>query len=231
MIVQLPGIQPEIAVQAIPDDERVWVPQAPLVWFRPLLLNTVTGQWCNLLRVRKSGVLSRHIHPSIVTGYVIRYRKIGANTWDETSNTATSRTYRVSGLTAATQYEFQIFSKSPSGKLSSSGSAVSTGITGSATLNGCLIGTITVTPPGVPKKSAATSADLESTPMLVMPVNGTCTNYDVVYKKVLAGASVTQQMIKGTGSYSMEFSHYDQVPGNVQQQIVKSAKLAADEDE
>ena len=43
MIVQQPGIQAEIAVQAIPDDERVWVPQAPEVWFRPLLLNTVTG--------------------------------------------------------------------------------------------------------------------------------------------------------------------------------------------
>jgi quercetin dioxygenase-like cupin family protein len=72
MIVQHPGIQPEIAIAAIPDDERVWVPQAPLVWFRPLLLNTVTGQWCNLLRVRKAGVLSRHIHPSIVVGYVIQ---------------------------------------------------------------------------------------------------------------------------------------------------------------
>ncbi|HET9821223.1 MAG TPA: 2,4'-dihydroxyacetophenone dioxygenase family protein [Burkholderiaceae bacterium] len=72
MIVQHPGIQPEIAVAAIPDDERVWVPQAPQVWFRPLLLNTVTGGWCNLLRVRKSGVLSRHIHPSIVVGYVIK---------------------------------------------------------------------------------------------------------------------------------------------------------------
>lgn len=72
LIVQHPGIQPEIAVPAIPDDERVWVPQAPNVWFRPLLLNTVTGSWCNLLRVRKSGVLSRHIHPSWVTGYVIR---------------------------------------------------------------------------------------------------------------------------------------------------------------
>ena len=72
MIIQLPGIQPEIAIQAVPDDERVWVPQAPDVWFRPLLLNTVTGSWCNLLRVRKSGMLSRHIHPSWVTGYVIR---------------------------------------------------------------------------------------------------------------------------------------------------------------
>ena len=72
MILQHPGIQAEIAVPAIPDDERVWVPQAENVWFRPLLLNTVTGSWCNLLRVRKSGVLSRHIHPSWVTGYVIR---------------------------------------------------------------------------------------------------------------------------------------------------------------
>ncbi len=72
MITQLPGIQPEIAIAAIPEDERVWVPQAPNVWFRPLLLNTVTGSWCNLLRVRKSGVLSRHIHPSWVTGYVIK---------------------------------------------------------------------------------------------------------------------------------------------------------------
>lgn len=71
-IIQLPGIQPEIAVKAIPEDERVWVPQAENVWFRPLLLNTVTGSWCNLLRVRKSGVLSRHIHPSVVVGYVIK---------------------------------------------------------------------------------------------------------------------------------------------------------------
>ena len=61
------GIRPEIAVRAIPGDERIWVPQAEHVWFRPLLLNTVTGGWCNLLRVRRSGVLS-------VVGYVIRGR-------------------------------------------------------------------------------------------------------------------------------------------------------------
>lgn len=39
--------------------------------------------------------------------------------------------------------------------------------------------------------------------------------------------SITQ----GQGSYTMEFSHYDQVPGNVQQQIVSKAKVAVDEDE
>jgi elongation factor G len=39
--------------------------------------------------------------------------------------------------------------------------------------------------------------------------------------------SITQ----GSGSYTMEFSHYDVVPGNVQQQIVSKAKLAHDEEE
>ncbi len=72
LVLPATGIRPEIAVAAIPSDERVWVPQATDVWFRPLLLNTVTGGWCNLLRVRKSGVLNRHRHPMIVVGYVIK---------------------------------------------------------------------------------------------------------------------------------------------------------------
>jgi elongation factor G len=39
--------------------------------------------------------------------------------------------------------------------------------------------------------------------------------------------SITQ----GQGSYTMEFRHYDQVPGNVQQQIVSKAKVAHEEEE
>jgi quercetin dioxygenase-like cupin family protein len=65
-------IVPDIVTQAIPDDERLWVPQAENVWFRPLFLNTVTGEWVNLLRVRRSGILSRHRHPAPVHGYVIK---------------------------------------------------------------------------------------------------------------------------------------------------------------
>jgi hypothetical protein len=45
---------------AVPDDERIWVPQAKDVWFRPLMLNTLNGGWCNLLRVRKASMLARH---------------------------------------------------------------------------------------------------------------------------------------------------------------------------
>lgn len=62
----------DMAVDAIPDDERLWVPQSENVWFRPLLLNTVNGEWVNLLRVRRSGVLSKHRHPAPVHGYVIK---------------------------------------------------------------------------------------------------------------------------------------------------------------
>ena len=64
---------PELVIpDALPKDERVWVPQGENVWFRPLCLSTSRGYWVNLLRVRKSGVLSRHRHPQPVHGYVIK---------------------------------------------------------------------------------------------------------------------------------------------------------------
>ena len=68
------GMLRDIVEMAIPDDERVWVPQAPNVSFRPLMLNTTSGGWWNLLRVTKTGVLSRHRHPSMVCGMVLKGR-------------------------------------------------------------------------------------------------------------------------------------------------------------
>jgi 2,4'-dihydroxyacetophenone dioxygenase len=66
---------PEIVIpNAIPKDERIWVPQAENVWFRPLCLNRSQGYWMNLLKVRKSGVLSRHRHPQGVHGWVLKGR-------------------------------------------------------------------------------------------------------------------------------------------------------------
>lgn len=79
----------DLVTKAIPDDERLWVPQAPNVWFRPLFLNTVAGEWINLLRVRRSGVLSRHRHPAPVHGYVIK----GSWRYLEHDWTATAGTY------------------------------------------------------------------------------------------------------------------------------------------
>lgn len=66
------GVVEEIAIPAVPDDDRLWVEQETNVYFRPLMLNTVLGQWCNLLKVTRSGVVSRHRHPAAVYGYVIK---------------------------------------------------------------------------------------------------------------------------------------------------------------
>jgi elongation factor G len=48
--------------------------------------------------------------------------------------------------------------------------------------------------------------------------------------EVMTYARTLSSMTGGQGSYTMEFSHYDVVPPNVQQQIVAQAKLK-DEDE
>ncbi len=78
MPYQLPfpaDAQDEIVIpDAMATDERVWVPQAENVSFRPLCLNRSQGYWMNLLRVRKSGVLSRHRHPQPVHGFVLKGR-------------------------------------------------------------------------------------------------------------------------------------------------------------
>lgn len=67
--------QEEIVVpSAIPEDERIWVPQTETVSFRPLCLSRSQGYWMNLLRVRQSGVLSRHRHAQPVHGFVLKGR-------------------------------------------------------------------------------------------------------------------------------------------------------------
>ena len=66
---------PEIVIpDAIPQDDRVWVPVGDRVWFRPLCLSVSRGYWVNLLKVQSAGVLSRHRHPQPVHGYVLKGR-------------------------------------------------------------------------------------------------------------------------------------------------------------
>ena len=82
-----PDALAEIVVpDAIPQDERLWVPQAENVWFRPLCLNRSQGYWMNLLKVRKAGVLSRHRHPNAVHGFVLKGRwKYLEHDWEATA--------------------------------------------------------------------------------------------------------------------------------------------------
>ena len=53
-------------------DERDWVPQSADVSFRPLVLSVSQGYYVNILRVRSSGVLSRHRHSGPVHAFTLR---------------------------------------------------------------------------------------------------------------------------------------------------------------
>jgi 2,4'-dihydroxyacetophenone dioxygenase len=75
---QLPqptGMMPDIFMGQILDldgDERSWVPQAEGVAFKPLVLSVSQGYYVNILRVRSSGVLSRHRHSGPVHAITLR---------------------------------------------------------------------------------------------------------------------------------------------------------------
>ena len=74
----LPNTLDDLVVANVLDidncDERLWVPQSDNVWFRPMLLSASQGFFVNLLRVRKSGILSRHRHAGPVHATVLRGR-------------------------------------------------------------------------------------------------------------------------------------------------------------
>jgi hypothetical protein len=55
-------------------DERLWVPQSQDVSFRPLILSASQGYFVNILRVRKSGILSRHRHAGPVHAITLKGR-------------------------------------------------------------------------------------------------------------------------------------------------------------
>ncbi|KAJ6028888.1 hypothetical protein N7460_003468 [Penicillium canescens] len=73
----LPNVPEDLVVPGILSldfEERLWVPQAPDVWFRPILFNVSQGYFVNLLRVRRSGILSRHRHSGPVHATVLKGR-------------------------------------------------------------------------------------------------------------------------------------------------------------
>ncbi len=65
----------------------------------------------------------------------------------------------------------------------------------------------------------------------VLPGNQVVIRAQVPLAEVAGYASQLKSVTGGQGSYMMEFSHYDVVPPNVQQQIVAQYKAADDEDE
>ena len=54
---------------------------------------------------------------------------------------------------------------------------------------------------------------------------------EVPLREVTTYARTLSSMTGGQGSFSMEFSHYDVMPGNVQQEIISKAQLHEEEEE
>lgn len=74
---QAPDMVPDLVVPGVlseDDDERLWVPMNDAVSFKPLLFGVSAGYYVNLLRVRRSGVLSRHRHSGAVHALVVKGR-------------------------------------------------------------------------------------------------------------------------------------------------------------
>ena len=94
---QLYGMPSDLVIPKVVNiddtDERLWVRnlpgssfflaiqltnlrflKAPCVTFRPLLFNTSQGCFVNILRVKRSGLLSRHQHTGPVSAFTIRGR-------------------------------------------------------------------------------------------------------------------------------------------------------------
>lgn len=91
MTLILPGqADGDLVDLAIASDELPWVPNGQGLSFKPLHFSPSTGTWWNLVRVERSGVISRHLHVGgAVHGYVLQ----GAWRYREHDWTATPGTY------------------------------------------------------------------------------------------------------------------------------------------
>lgn len=56
------------------EDDRLWVPQSEGVDFKPVMLHATQGYFINILRVRKSGILSVHHHTGPVHAFPLKGR-------------------------------------------------------------------------------------------------------------------------------------------------------------
>ncbi len=65
-------IREQFTVDTNLDDERLWVPYVPDVWFQACHFNVTTGGFTNILKVLPGAKLPAHYHISTVFGYTLR---------------------------------------------------------------------------------------------------------------------------------------------------------------
>ena len=62
----------QVIGDVIPDDSRYWVELSDGMWSRPLHINTSIGYYVHLLKITRSGIVSRHRHSGPVHAYVLK---------------------------------------------------------------------------------------------------------------------------------------------------------------
>ena len=67
--------------------------------------------------------------------------------------------------------------------------------------------------------------------MDTLPGNLSVIRAQVPLSEVTQYNSQLRSVTGGQGSYTLEYSHYDVVPGNVQQEIIAKAQLKEEEEE
>jgi prepilin-type N-terminal cleavage/methylation domain-containing protein len=150
--------------------------------------------------------------------FVLQYSTNGFATSNEVTRTATSSVYHLTGLSAGTSYSFRVAARSAAGR-TSSWSPVATLSTGVSTAPACTIGTLTITPSAINKKSASAGSGLESNPAVSLPSTGTCSGFKSVYQPTAATSVTTFLVASANGTYAATLSGTD-IPWDVGKRYV-----------
>ena len=150
---------------------------------------------------------------SPLTGFSVRYATGGATVVVTDSLPATARTLRVTGLSAATTYSYQIAAKSLAGTMSLWGSSQAI-TTASAPATACVIGTPSIDPSRVPT-STTTLGGLSTNPVFSVNTSGSCSALSVVFRTSSTGPDVTRSLLGSSGfrTRSLDESGFAWDPG------------------
>lgn len=128
-----------------------------------------------------------------VSSFVLRYTTGGSVVVVTDTLPAVSRALRVTGLSAATAYTFQIASKSSTGALSGWVSSQSIITTAPPTAE-CTIGTPAIDPAQVARKSANEGGTLVVNPVFSVNTSGTCAGLRIEYQPSKHAAVVSRPL-------------------------------------
>lgn len=118
----------------------------------------------------------------------------------EVTRSATASTYHLTGLSAGVTYKFRVAARSAAGR-TSGWSPTATLTTSSTVSSSCTIGTLTITPSAVNKKSASSGSGLDSDLAVSLPTAGVCTGFKSTYQPTATSSFTTFLVGSADGTY------------------------------